>query len=394
MERTQRENDPPPGSVFQGSSPKLWLDAAASASTGVAISALTFAGISGSGQGHVFGGLVWLLALLALHARLLVKALKKQTVEWWAIALEALLAFLPLLVLGPGWAPACGLPVGTLLLAAYRRRLPALALAGLTSGPLLLVLSAVAASGDPPPDWTASWAVGRSLAWAVAGPALGLAECAWVLLAGRLATGRTELVRNALSQERRRFSRDLHDLVGHRLTVLVLKAELIQRLLDSGDRKLHDEVQEVLQLLRGMTGDVRSVAHGSPCSSLAAELDSARAVLESIEVRCQVEVSCRTLAAEATEVLAHVLREGVTNILRHARARECVIHLVEQDGVVELSMTNDGVVAAREGARDGQGLRNLRDRMAELGGHLTAGDLPEGRFRLIAHFMHKSKISS
>ncbi|MDF5752291.1 histidine kinase [Spongiactinospora sp. TRM90649] len=316
-------------------------------------------------------------AFLLLHAGAVQRALCGGGAPWWAIGGQAALLYLPLPLLGPGWSPLCGLLTGAVLVTAGRRRSPLILALALACGPALLIVPGEA-----------------SAVWAAAAPGVGLAEYALIALAvraRRLQDAQGELVRRTVGLERRRFNRDLHDLVGHRLAVLVLKIELSQRLYDDGDARVRDEIKELLDLARNLTGDVRSVAHGLRSSSLETELSSARAVLESTGVRCQIKVVCRTLPAEAADVLIHVLREGVTNILRHTRARECAIHLVERDGLVRLSMTNDGVLPAyrrnrEDSATGGNGLSNLSERVSELGGWLDAVASQRGLFRLAVYF--------
>ncbi|WP_219507396.1 sensor histidine kinase [Nonomuraea ceibae] len=321
-----------------------------------------------AGSGRELAGSVTLLVLLAVHARFVLGLLTGGSPGWWAAGLQSWLTYLPLPLFGAAWTPVCGLLAGALLLAADRIRSFVLVALALVTGPLLLAA----------PDQASV-----DLGWAVSAPVVGLAEFAVVSLAvraHRLSEARTEMIGKAVSFERRRFTRDLHDLVGHRLTVLVLKVQLIQRLLRDDLDKCENEVHETLALARGLAADVRAVAHGVRRSSLERELSSARALLESVGVRCQVKVSCRELPWEVAEALTHALREGVTNVLRHATARECVVHLLERDGLVRLSIRNDGVGPPRKPGDAGQGLLNLAERVSVLGGWLEATALRSGEF--------------
>ncbi|MFI6595722.1 sensor histidine kinase [Nonomuraea sp. NPDC050536] len=165
--------------------------------------------------------------------------------------------------------------------------------------------------------------------------------------------------------------------------MLVLKTGLIQRLVETGDGKAAGEVGETLELVRDLAGDVRAVAHGSAGCSLEDELAAARALLESVGVRCQINVRCRDLSGRMAQALTYVLREAITNVLRHAAAQECAIRLVERGGVVELSVWNDGVRPSR--AEGGIGLADLAERVAELGGWATLGDACNGQFAFTVH---------
>ncbi len=320
-----------------------------------------------------------LLALVGVHARFVLGTLARGRAGWWPAGAQARLTYVPLALFGAAWTPACGLLAGSLLLVAGRIRSVPLAVAALGCGPVLL-----AAPREGLVD----------RGWALAAPVLGLMEYALVSLVARtqwLTAARTDAIRTTVAEERRRFSRDLHDLVGHRLTVLVLKAQLIERLVEDGNATAKAEVGETLRLLRTLAGDVRSVAHGERRSSLEGELSSARALLESVGVRCEIKVACRDLPGEVADALTHALREGVTNVLRHAEASECAIQLLERDELIRLSIKNDGARPARRSGDSGQGLRNLTERVAGLGGWLEITAVRAGQFTFSVYVPQISK---
>ncbi|GAA3655455.1 hypothetical protein GCM10022224_018190 [Nonomuraea antimicrobica] len=326
-------------------------------------------------------GTATLLVLLGLHLKFMTETPARCAGSWWLVAVQAWLTYLPLTVFGAAWTPVCGLLTGALLEVSRRIRSTVLAVLALACGPVVLL------APDP--------SVIHPL-WVVAAPLVGLAEYAVVSLARRarhLGEARTEVMRRAVALERRRFTRDLHDLVGHRLTVLVLKMQLLDRLVaepdDAAREKARAEVGETLELLRVLSADVRAVAHGLRNSSLAGELGSARALLESARVRCQIRVSCHDLPGEVEEALTHALREGVTNVLRHADARECSVHLLERDRMVRLTITNDGARPPRRPGEGGQGLLNLAERVAILGGWLEAADSRSGQFSFTVYVPRK-----
>ncbi|MEO3869915.1 histidine kinase [Nonomuraea sp. B12E4] len=321
--------------------------------------------------GPAVEGTVTLLVLLALHVKFILAG------SWWIVAVQAWLTYLPITVFGAAWTPVCGLLAGALLVTAGRIRSIVLVALALACGPVLLFA----------PDQSKIHA-----GWAIVGPLVGLVEYALVTLARRarlLGEARTEVMRKAVALERRRFTRDLHDLVGHRLTVLVLKTQLLQRLVAEGDERARAEVSEMLVLLTNLSADVRAVAHGLRSSSLAAELGSARSLLESVRVRCQIKMACRELPPEVEEALTHALREGVTNVLRHAEARQCSIHLLERDQLVRLSIRNDGVRPPRRPGDAGQGLLNLAERVSGLGGWLEATSSRSGQFTFTVYVPQK-----
>jgi two-component system sensor histidine kinase DesK len=196
---------------------------------------------------------------------------------------------------------------------------------------------------------------------------------------------REELARMAVAQERLRFARDLHDLLGYSLSTITLKGELIQRLITNRPEKACKETASMLRVARQALSDVRLVSSGYRDMSLAEEADSASAVLAAADIRAQVDVECGHLHPVVDTVLATALREGVTNILRHSRVRVCTIKAELDDETVRLGLTNDHphdqgrVVPGRAG---GSGLDNLRCRFAAIGGGLSAGLQDDGSFLL------------
>ncbi|MFI7632683.1 sensor histidine kinase [Nonomuraea sp. NPDC049400] len=348
-----------------------WLGGLGLAAGIAGLAAPVMAGLVKSGAG-VAGG-VTLLVLLALHVRFVTERPVRGAGAWWIVALQAWLTYLPLAVFGAAWTPVFALLAGALLVMAARIRSVVLVVLALACGPVVLAAPEKAMIG---------------IGWALAAPLLGLVEYVVVALskrARRLTEARTDVMRKAVALERRRFTRDLHDLVGHRLTVLVLKTQLVQRLVAEGDKRAEDEASETLELLRSLSADVRAVAHGLRSSSLAAELNSARSLLESARVRCQIKVACRDLPGDVEEALTHALREGVTNVLRHAEARQCSIQLLERDKLVRLTIRNDGVRLPRRQWEGGQGLMNLAERVSHLGGWLEATSSRTGVFTFNAY---------
>ncbi|MFI6480591.1 sensor histidine kinase [Nonomuraea sp. NPDC050663] len=314
-----------------------------------------------------------LAALIGLHAGTVLQGVRRSGVAWWPVAGQLAVTAAAIVLLGGAWISVVSLMAVSLLLLAESRRSGPLWVAAVAAGPAMVALT--------------PWSEGDRVAvWAVCVPALVVAEYVVVCLAARahfLALVRADEVGRAVEDERRRLNRDLHDLVGHRLAVLVLKIDLVQRLVETGDPKAQLELDEALDLVRGVTAEVRSVAHGRTRVRLEAELSSARSILEASGARCVVEAAaCDAVPEEISWVLADVLREGVTNILRHASARACEIRVAECDDVIRLTLVNDRLRASGDGT--GQGLRNLRERMAEIGGSLEAYRTAEGLFLLRA----------
>lgn len=205
---------------------------------------------------------------------------------------------------------------------------------------------------------------------------------------------RRELAELAVAEERLRFARDLHDLLGFGLSAITLKSELTFRLVTTRPERAREELAGILQISRQSLADVRAVASGYREMSLAAEVASAEEVLSAAEIEVATELRCGQLSGAVSTVLATVVREGVTNVLRHSKAQRCRIEAVELAGadgpVVRLTLSNDGV---REpgwsgsriagGGTGGSGLGNLRRRAEETGGRLDSGADEEGWYRLV-----------
>ncbi|MWK32800.1 sensor histidine kinase [Actinomadura sp. J1-007] len=194
--------------------------------------------------------------------------------------------------------------------------------------------------------------------------------------------------RLAVTEERLRFSRDLHDLLGHSLSLIAVKSELAMRLAERDPDRAHAEMADVRQAARDALREVRSAVRGYRAVELDAELAGVRSVLEAAGVRCETAAPPSGLPADVRSVLAWVIREGATNVIKHSEARRCAITLASYGGAVVLEMRNDGArPGAADGGRDGlsggpgdgagSGLTGLAERVAVVGGELSAA--PDGR---------------
>lgn len=191
----------------------------------------------------------------------------------------------------------------------------------------------------------------------------------------------------AVAEERLRFGRDLHDVMGRNLAVIALKSELAVQLARRERPEAVDQMIEVQRIARESQREVRDVVRGYREADLAVELEGARGVLSAAGMDCQVEVETAggTLPAEVQSALGWVVREATTNVLRHGDARSCLIRLSAPDasGAVTLLVENDGAPEAPAGP-SGSGLAGLRERLAAVDGTLLAGPTGGGRFRLCA----------
>ncbi|MFI7230336.1 sensor histidine kinase [Nonomuraea angiospora] len=192
---------------------------------------------------------------------------------------------------------------------------------------------------------------------------------------------RHELAEAAVRRERARVAGDLHDVLGFSLSAVALKGEVAERLLDTDPARARFEIAALGSLVERAVAELGSIAGNRVELRLRTEIDAAREVLASAGVEVVARVETGPLAAEADTALATVLREGVTNVLRHSRARTCEITVSEAAGSVRLRLVNDGATE-RPGER-GTGLDSIASR---TGGRLAAGHRPGGRFEVLAEF--------
>ena len=197
-----------------------------------------------------------------------------------------------------------------------------------------------------------------------------------------LTEARAELARLAVAQERQRFARDLHDLLGHSLSVIALKAELAGRLLPNRTTDAQREVAEVEQVARAALVEVREAVSGYRQLTLDGELGGARIALSAAGIEAEVMWEAVALPDDAEAVLAWAVREGATNVLRHSHAQRCRFSFRRTPTGAELEVLDDGIGVASVSDGAGHGLTGLAERVAALQGRVLAGPAPAGGYRL------------
>jgi two-component system sensor histidine kinase DesK len=196
-----------------------------------------------------------------------------------------------------------------------------------------------------------------------------------------LVEARDELARNAVAQERLRFARDLHDLLGHSLSLIALKSELAGRLAEIDPTRARAEMADVEAAARRALAEVRDAVSGYRQVSLAQALAEARSALSAAGIALRTPAPGEPLPATVDAVLGWVVREATTNVLRHSGAGLVTVDLVRGDGDATLTVADDGRGTA---GTAGAGLSGLAERVSALGGRLTAGPGPGHGFRLVA----------
>jgi two-component system sensor histidine kinase DesK len=169
--------------------------------------------------------------------------------------------------------------------------------------------------------------------------------------------------------ERERIARDLHDVLGHTLSVITLKSELAGKLIDRDPQRAGKEIREVEEISRQALSDVRDAIRGYHSKGLLAELAQAKSTLETagVAVRCDAADTLK-LPAMQEGVLSMAVKEAVTNVVRHAHAHTCSLRLEQRNGSCHLEIEDDGQGGFQS---EGNGLRGMRERVEMLGGTLT-----------------------
>jgi two-component system sensor histidine kinase DesK len=205
----------------------------------------------------------------------------------------------------------------------------------------------------------------------------------WLLNAVyELDQARETRARLAVAEERLRFGRDLHDVMGRNLAVIALKSELAVQLARRGRPEAEEQMVEVQRIAQESQREVRDVVRGYREADLGVELTGAQGVLEAAGIRCEVSGEAAGLPVDVQSALGWVVREATTNVLRHGDAGRCAVDVRVTRECVVLRVENDGVAAPS--GPGGSGLAGLRERLAAVDGTLEAGPVGDGVFRVVA----------
>ncbi len=288
----------------------------------------------------------------------------RVAVGWFAALL--VLAFAMVLTLGQvGTTASVYLAVIAVMLFAARVALPLV----LLDAGLLVVL------GETLPGWDS----GLGIAFSVLAASVAMYGIQQMLLRNRaLVAAHSENAELAVENERTRFARDLHDILGHSLTVITVKAELAQRMLDVDPERTRAELADLERLSRDALSDVRRAVEGYRELTLPGELTRARNALAAAGIDARLPSASDDVPTQLRELFAWTVREGVTNVLRHSHANTCTIEL----GPRRIEVRDDGRGLSESGS--GTGLLGLTERATAVGATVSVRDLHPGFSLVVA----------
>ncbi|MGW9118824.1 sensor histidine kinase [Streptomyces sp. NPDC055663] len=326
------------------------------------------------------GGL-GLLAFNSLYVSVVFRGFdrrKRQSpVSYWLLAAMAAITLALAIGYGGSWLlffPLLSLACGSVL----RNRQLAVCMLTLAAVATFVAVWRGHGGSDP---WTIGY--GTFISGAVTAALLTLAETVMELRATR-----QELARTAVEKERLRFSRDLHDLLGHTLSVIVVKSEAARRLAPRDMDAALTQVADIESVGRQALTEIREAVTGYREGSLATELDRARSALTAAGIEPVLRRSGPPLAPQAEALLGWVVREAVTNVVRHSHATTCSFVVEGTAEQVRLTVTDDGSGPGPDAPATpgigGTGLTGLTERLAAAGGSLRAGPGPGRGFVVTA----------
>ncbi|MGW9555959.1 sensor histidine kinase [Nocardiopsis sp. NPDC055551] len=214
---------------------------------------------------------------------------------------------------------------------------------------------------------------------------IGYWEATGPMLWQRTVSAERATLRLAVAEERLRLSEDLHDILGRALEVVAFKGELAARLVEAKPERARTEMEEIQSVARGAVHDVRELVRNRRATHLPEEVRAAERLLRSASVRCEIEGDFDDVDERSSAVFGSVIRESVTNMLRHATPTTCLIRWSREGDHLELTVRNDGVPPANTSseADEGSGIVGMRRRVAEHGGELIVEE-HDGTFTLVA----------
>jgi two-component system sensor histidine kinase DesK len=211
------------------------------------------------------------------------------------------------------------------------------------------------------------WSLGGKL-WIIYASVVGIGSLMVGACTTFVARQQNAMARAHKAAERERIARDLHDILGHTLSVIILKSELANKLFESDRKRSHTEIADVERISRQALAEVREAISGYHTGGIQMEFERAHATLHAAGIAVQHDCERMEIPATQERVLALALREAVTNVVRHSQANHCRIQLRQVDGAYQLNVCDDGRGGVVE---QGMGLRGMRYRAESIGGSVS-----------------------
>ena len=243
---------------------------------------------------------------------------------------------------------------------------------------LLLIVTVLALQAWLVPLHWVAWLPGLVFSLVIGGTNIHFAEVRRKERA--LLAAEKEAQRHAAVAERERIARDLHDLLGHTLSVIVIKSELASKLADRDPQRAAAEIRDVEQISRNALREVREAIHGYRGERLAQEIENGRKALAAAGVTLDAHLAPLGVEPAAEQALALAVREALTNVLRHARAQRCAVRVERTSDTVRVVVQDDGIGG---GQHEGAGLSGMRTRLAALGGDMRRDGTRGTRIELL-----------
>jgi two-component system sensor histidine kinase DesK len=231
---------------------------------------------------------------------------------------------------------------------------------------LMLIVAILALEAWLVPLHPIAWGPGIAFSLLIGGTNIHFAEVRRKEAA--LLAAEKEAQRHAAIAERERIARDLHDLLGHTLSVIVIKSELAAKLADRDPQLAVAEMRDVERISRQALKEVREAIYGYRRGRLEQEVENGRKALAAAGVELRASLQPLTIAPDVEQALALAVREALTNVLRHAHASHCDVRVEKSDAAIRIVVQDDGIGSH---APDGSGLSGMRTRLAEVGGHVA-----------------------
>lgn len=324
-------------------------------------------------RGHAYAFIAGIATFIAVYEWFWLRGIKKEGRAQTLVPLAGLVALGVTITLAfPGWLPVMIYAATVAGMGFDFRWQPALAAIAAVTAVAAAVDLLLYAAGGHADDPVIVFQTALS----------GIALLAIGQLVGtniELKRARETIADLAVNEERLRFARDLHDLLGHSLSLIVLKAELAARLADSPDR-VRSEVHDIERVARDALQEVRETVVGYRQPTLGQELENAREVLKASGIEWRCDHTSGPLPAAVEAVLAWAVRESITNVVRHSNARRCTISIVREEGWARTTVEDNG--GGCETVVLGSGLRGLSERSAFVGGSAEAAPMGGGGFRV------------